>query len=220
VVSAIGRIEIEMGWRVERIALDAPAAAPERGSRAPETELGRHGLSFRTPARGAWAAIRKQCAEHIKQGGTPASLPHANKIWMLFGFALFAQLRNDLQAEVIEVYPFAIIRELLPKCQHKSTEKGYRDQLYAVAARTGWDDPAKLEASLKAMVPGSRHILSAVVPMTVCSCWFGTIAELRTRCRVRAATLYERHTILTDVRARPCSSCLRAGAGAPAADSR
>ena len=158
VVGAVRRIEIEMGWRVERIAIDAPASAPERGARASETELGRRGLSsFRTPAKGVWAAIREQCAEHIRQGGTAASLPHANKIWMLFGFALFAQLRNDLQAEVIEVYPFAIVRELLPRCQHKSTEKGYRDQLDAVAARTGWDDPAKLEASLKAAVPGSRH---------------------------------------------------------------
>ena len=36
VVSAINRIEIEMGWRVERIAVDAPAAPPTTGSRASE----------------------------------------------------------------------------------------------------------------------------------------------------------------------------------------
>src|SRR5262245_57105893 len=35
--------------------------------------------------------------------------------------------------------------------------------------------------------------------MTICSRWFVTIAELRSRCRVRAATLYERRAVLTDV---------------------
>ena len=35
--------------------------------------------------------------------------------------------------------------------------------------------------------------------MTVRSYWFGTIAEPRTRCRVRTATLYERRAVLTDV---------------------
>jgi predicted nuclease with RNAse H fold len=75
---------------------------------------------------------------------------------MLFGFELFARLTSDLRVEVIEVYPFAIVRALLPTCKHKSTEQGYRDQLDAVAARTGWE-PQNLEARLKATVPGSRH---------------------------------------------------------------
>jgi hypothetical protein len=75
---------------------------------------------------------------------------------MLFGFELFASIRSGLKAEVIEVYPFAIVRALLPACQHKTTEQGYRDQLAAVAARTGWE-PQKLEARLKATAPGSRH---------------------------------------------------------------
>src|SRR5215470_4130675 len=35
--------------------------------------------------------------------------------------------------------------------------------------------------------------------MTICSRWFVTIAELRSRCRLRAATLYERRAVLTDV---------------------
>jgi hypothetical protein len=157
VVSAIRRIEIEMGWRIERIAVDAPAAPPTDRSRASEDELGRLGLSsFRTPASGAWAGIRQQCADHIGKGGMPANLPHANKIWMLFGFELFACLRSELKAEVIEVYPFAIVRELLPACEHKSTEAGYQNQLAAVAARTGWK-PHELEEKLKDTVPGSRH---------------------------------------------------------------
>ena len=142
---------------LERIAVDAPAAPPEGGSRASETELGRHGLSsFRTPAKSAWAAIRQQCVEHIRQGGTTASLPYANKIWMLYGFELFESFRNGLAADVIEVYPFAIIRALLPACEHKSTRHGYRDQLAAIASRTGWKLQA-LEARLKTTVSGSRH---------------------------------------------------------------
>jgi hypothetical protein len=40
---------------------------------------------------------------------------------MLFGFELFACLRSGLGAEVIEVYPFAIVRTLLPKYEHKTT---------------------------------------------------------------------------------------------------
>ena len=157
VVSAIDRIAIEMGWRVERIALDAPAAPPAVGSRASEDELGRLGLSsFRTPPVSAWPSIREKCAKHLSHGGSAATLPYANKIWMLYGFALFTCLRSDLETEAIEVYPFAIVRALLPACEHKSTEEGYRDQLTAVSARTGWE-PQKLEARLKATVPGSRH---------------------------------------------------------------
>ena len=157
VASAIARIRDEMGWKVERIAVDAPAAPPAKGSRASEDELGRLGLSsFRTPVATAWAGIREKCVDHLRLGGTAATLPHANKIWMLFGFKLFALLKGGLRAEVIEVYPFAIVRALLPACEHKSTEQGYRDQLFAVSARTGWE-PQALEAKLKATVPGSRH---------------------------------------------------------------
>lgn len=157
VVRTMNCIMDEMGWKIERIAVDAPAAPPESGTRASEDELARLGLSaFRTPAASAWTPIREKCANHLGLGGTPATLPYANKIWMLFGFELFTCLRSGLRAEVIEVYPFAIIRALLPVCEHKSTEQGYRDQLVAVAARTGWE-PQNLEARLKVTVPGSRH---------------------------------------------------------------
>jgi hypothetical protein len=76
--------------------------------------------------------------QSFASGGSAATLPHVNKIWMLFGFELFAYLKSGLRAEVIEVYPFAIVRALLPTCELKSTEQGYRNQLDAVAARTGW----------------------------------------------------------------------------------
>jgi hypothetical protein len=156
VVSTINRIMGEMGWQVERIAVDAPAAPPATGSRTSENELGRCGLSsFRTPAASAWESIPGKCANHLRLGGSAATLPYA-KIWMRFGFEFFAYVKSGLRAEVIEVYPFAIVRALLPTCEHKSTEQEYREQLDVVAARTGWE-PQNLEARLKATVPGSRH---------------------------------------------------------------
>jgi len=133
VVRAINRIAIEMGWQLKRFALDAPAGPPATSSRESEDELGRLGLSsFRTPPASAWASIRQKCANHLRVGGSAATLPYANKIWMLFGFELFACLKSDLSADAIEVYPFAIVRTLLPACEHKSTEQGYREQLAAV----------------------------------------------------------------------------------------
>lgn len=157
VVMSINRIADELGWRIKRIAVDAPAAPPVTGSRASETELGLSALSsFRTPPSHAWPEIIEKCVDHLAKNGTAATLPHANKIWMLFGFELFVHLKAQFSAEVIEVYPFAIVRALLPACDHKSTEKGYQDQLGAVASRTGWV-PQKLEARLKETVPGSRH---------------------------------------------------------------
>jgi hypothetical protein len=157
VANAVDRIAIDMGWQIMRIALDAPAAAHEAGVRTSENELGRLGLSsFRTPPAPAWAGIRGKCANHLHDGGSAAKLPYANKIWMLFGFELFTCLKRSFSAEIIEVYPFAIVRALLPACKHKSTEEGYQKQLIAVSASTGWQ-PRKLEARLKATVPGSRH---------------------------------------------------------------
>jgi len=157
VTEAIARIASEMSWKIERVAIDAPAAPPSAGSRLAEDELGHIGLSsFRTPTVPAWADIRRKCADHLVNNGTASTLPHANKIWMLFGFELFTHLRKELGVEIIEVYPFAIVRTLLPTCRHKSTEQGYREQLEAVAIRTGWQ-PQDLEAKLKATAPGSRH---------------------------------------------------------------
>lgn len=157
VVNAISQITVAMGWKVECIAIDAPAAPPRAGSRMSERELGSRGLSsFRTPPAPDWENIRERCSDHLRRGGSAAKLPYANKIWMLFGFELFACLRSVLTATVIEVYPFAIIRALLPTCEHKSTEQGYRRQLAAVSSRTGWE-PQHLEARLKRTVPGNRH---------------------------------------------------------------
>jgi Protein of unknown function (DUF429) len=157
VANSINTISEAMKWKIEGIAIDAPAAPPSTGSRASEIELSDHGLSsFRTPATSDWPAIIEKCTNHLSLGHSVATLPYANKIWMLFGFELFSCLKSSLKTEIIEVYPFAIVRSLLPTCMHKSTEQGYQDQLAAVAARNGWE-PWKLEAELKAQVAGSRH---------------------------------------------------------------
>jgi hypothetical protein len=68
VLSAITHIVDEMGWKVERIAVDAPAAPPATGARVSETELARLGLSsFQTPAASAWPGIREKCgnSQHL-----------------------------------------------------------------------------------------------------------------------------------------------------------
>jgi hypothetical protein len=75
---------------------------------------------------------------------------------MLYGFELFGQIRNQICTEVIEVYPFAIVRALLESCEHKSTERGYQDQLAAMANATKWERKA-LEDKLKETVRGTRH---------------------------------------------------------------
>ena len=156
VASTLKSIAEEIKWKVERIAVDAPAAPPTVGARRSETALERKELSsFRTPEIAAWPEIREKCIKHLKSGGTASTLPYANKIWMIFGFELFSKLRSELETEVIEVYPYAIVRALLPACEHKKTEKGYRDQLSAVAVRTGWA-PEILEANLQIAVGGSR----------------------------------------------------------------
>ena len=157
VAKAIKFIGDQLGWKIERIAVDAPAAPPAHGSRSSEKELQCMRLSsFKTPAVGDWPGILSRCEEHLSRGRPLVKLPHANKIWMLFGFKLFESLRSELRADVIEVYPYAIVRALLEKCEHKTTEKGYRDQLAAVAHRTGWE-PQALETKLKETVAGSRH---------------------------------------------------------------
>jgi hypothetical protein len=77
---AIECIAHEKGRRIERIAVDAPAAPPEAGSRSSETEPGALGLScFKTPAKSDWADIREKCAGHLRSGGSTASLPHAKQ---------------------------------------------------------------------------------------------------------------------------------------------
>jgi predicted nuclease with RNAse H fold len=158
VVDAIQMIAEERGWAIKRIAVDAPAAAPASGIRASEAALSKLRLSnFQTPNAAEWPGIRNKCNAYLSAGHELTGLPYANMIWMLYGFEIFKLLR-ERRFEVIEVFPYSIVRALLPTCMHKSTKEGYADQLKAIAERTGWGgDPPSLEKTLEDRVSGSRH---------------------------------------------------------------
>jgi predicted nuclease with RNAse H fold len=146
------------GWHIKRLAVDAPAAAPAAGQqRFCEEQMSKRKLhSFQTPNAGRWDEIKKSCNQHLKQGGLLSELPYANKIWMLYGFELFFALRSITELQVIEVYPYAIVCELLPGCAHKSTKEGYNSQLSEIALRTGWSTE-DLEKQLRFTTFGGKH---------------------------------------------------------------
>jgi predicted nuclease with RNAse H fold len=154
--SAISGVAERYRWSVRCIAIDAPAAPPRVGKRRSEQALCEAGIScFQTPSLIGWGSIVRDCRKHLRDGRPLNRLPNANRIWMLYGFELFAALRL-LTPEVIEVYPQAIARTLVgPDCPHKSSEAGYSRQLSAIAKSTGWD-ACSLERELKTTVSGKR----------------------------------------------------------------
>ena len=157
-IDTLGMTALHDGWAAgaEQAAINVKKADVSLRARPNSSGSERASLglsSFRTPAASAWAGYAK-VRNHLRLGGTTQLCP-CQQIWMLFGFELFACLKSRLKAEVIEVYPFAIVRALLPMCEHKSTEKGYRDQLAAVAARPGW--APQIWKPAEGYVPGSRH---------------------------------------------------------------
>jgi predicted nuclease with RNAse H fold len=145
------------GWKIVRVAIDAPAAPPSSGERSAERELRNRGLSsFQTPHETAWRNILQSCQTHNRDGGELSRMPHANKIWMLYGFELFRELRATNAYDVIEVYPYSIVRPFVGDCPPKATPEGYQRQLEAIASKTSWT-PADLELALKQSVSGSKH---------------------------------------------------------------
>lgn len=139
----IGKLK---GWKIARVAIDAPAEPPESGERAPERAMAEQGISyFQTPARSKWNAIVGSSRAHLNAGGALQRLPNANRIWMLYGFALFKALSKEF--EVLEAYPHATVHSVVGPCPHKSTEEGYSMQLAGIAKATGWLPP-NLERAL------------------------------------------------------------------------
>lgn len=171
VSGSLKEIALKQRWTIERIAIDAPARPPRSGVRASEKALNKKGLScFMTPCEEDWEKIREQCQRHR---GTLARMPHSNKIWMLFGFELFKSFKSAFNCEVFEVFPYAIISELLPRVESKRTDEGYRKQLSIVAKQTGWEEPDDLCRILKASVHGRRDDrLDAFM-----SAWVATICQ-------------------------------------------
>jgi predicted nuclease with RNAse H fold len=155
-VKALDRSARERSWNIVRIAVDAPAAPPATGERVSERDLRECGLSsFKTPDKKKWREIYQICRTHLRDGSLNRIL-YANKIWMLYGFEIFKALRARGGYEVIEVYPYAIVKTLLTAPPSKKTPDGYRCQLESVAAATNWT-PIDLERALKRSVPGPNH---------------------------------------------------------------
>ena len=97
---------------------------------------------------------------------------------MLYGFELFQELRNKLpDKEIIEVYPYSIVKKISPGCMHKSTSEGYEKQLQAVAKATDFD-PQKLACELKMSVGGSCHDRLD----TFMSAWVASLPEEKRDC--------------------------------------
>lgn len=157
VAETLDRGAKQYSWNILSVAVDAPAASPKKGERASERALRECSLSsFQTPDEGKWCQIRENCENYLQDGGALNRIPHANKIWMLYGFEIFKALRAIGGFEVIEVYPYAIVRTLLSECPHKTTPDGYKRQLESVANATNWT-PLELECALKHSVAGSKH---------------------------------------------------------------
>ena len=161
-------------WQVAAIAIDAPAQAPQCGKREAEAAANRSGVPlYATPDSAKWREITLDSRRHLAEGGAVARIPHANRIWMLYGFALFTALRKTFRAPVLETYPYAVVRQITGGTAHKSTAAGYGSQLEAIAARTGWT-AADLENRLRACVGGTRHDrLDAFMAAWVASLWPG-----------------------------------------------
>lgn len=146
------------GLAIARIGIDAPRdfCPPSLPLRPCEAALFRAGIScFVTPSRARFEGIVAQARAHLRSGGSPARLPHANRLWMLAGFELFRAL--EPLAECREVYPQAAVRALGVGAIHKSRRGGLEAQLEAVARATGWPPPGAGLDVLADLAYGSAH---------------------------------------------------------------
>lgn len=128
-----------IGVTPARIAIDAPSAPrdPLTERRAAEKAMDMAGIScFATPSALEFEAIRQKAHRHLARGGTEDRIPHANQLWMLAGFALFAELSH--LAPCLEVFPQAIARATGSGHLHKSRPGAVEAQLGAAARYTGW----------------------------------------------------------------------------------
>lgn len=154
----IGAVCDVLGLMPTRIAIDAPAA-PRRASlnrRLAEKAMDKAGIGcFTTPTLEEFGLIRQKVRRHLKRGGGPANLPHANQLWMLVGFALFEELSRV--APCIEVFPQAIVRTIGSGALHKSRPGAVREQLAAASYFTGWPGPEGNEVSLAPIAWGPTH---------------------------------------------------------------
>ena len=156
-VRYLREVEAQFSVRIQRIAIDAPSdpRSADAEGRQCELALGAAQLSyFKTPSWAEFDEIHRQIEKHLSGGGRESHLPHANKLWILVGFALFKNLRRHW--ECLEVFPQAIVQAMGFAGMHKSSQNGYEGQLAAAARNTGVTT-SQLASKLNTACFGSRH---------------------------------------------------------------
>lgn len=150
-------VETEFHVEICRIAIDAPSDPKEPGRPRRQCEQAldaRHIRCITTPSADEFHQIKQKAAAHLASGGLESRLPHANQLWMLVGFALFARLRQEW--ECLEVFPQATAALLNSASAHKTTAAGLATQLKALARHTRWPEPPETSA-LRQISYGSSH---------------------------------------------------------------
>jgi hypothetical protein len=172
----ITEISDHLGFTVAKIAIDAPShpGGGQSGRRASERALDRAGIScFPTPTTAQAAHILSKVREHAENGGDVTRLPHANQLWMFFGFQLFRGLSS--LAPCIEVYPQLTVQLLGVGQTHKSRPGAVATQLAEVARHTGWPAGRVGEPLLPEIGFGAPHdLLDAYL-----AAWVAALPESR-----------------------------------------
>ncbi len=153
----LGAVEKEFGVRIRRIAIDAPKQPLQNGKLRRECEKGldaRRINCITTPTMETFLDILKRGKIHLRKGNPETTLPGANQLWMLVGFALFTELQR--KRECIEVFPQAIAATLNDHGIPKGQEAGLLAQLKAVSRRTNWPSTPNRN-SLAPIAYGARH---------------------------------------------------------------
>ncbi len=139
------------------IALDSPLV-PRISAidyRVAERELNRAGIScYKTPSAEEFARIKQKAQVHLSAGGAVSIIPHSMQLWMLAGFEIARLLRESYP--IIEVYPQATIRRLLPNVSHKSKQGVAEQQLNALSQYTGWPKAHEFN-DIRAIAAGALH---------------------------------------------------------------
>lgn len=153
-------VAVEQRFKVEigRVGIDAPRAPRPNAlaRRRAEAALDDKGISYiQTPSAADFEAMPRRVRAHLEAGGSPARIPCANQLWMLYGFELFRAL-SAAGWSCLEVYPQATVRALGVGAKHKSTPGAVLEQLAAAARYTGWPAEPRV-AGLKPIAWGSSH---------------------------------------------------------------
>jgi hypothetical protein len=149
-----------LGLPIAQIAIDAPKAAAlvNGGRREAERAMDREGIScFSTPNASQIGQILTKVRAHVASGRSVNRLPHANQLWMIFGFEMFRVLSNI--APCIEVYPQLTVRLLGLGQKHKSQPGAVQDQLNGASRLTGWPTGDVAEPLLSDIGYGAAHDL-------------------------------------------------------------